>query len=258
MNYQVQIEDRVLETLRAEVREQPHPLLFVTISGAHAYGFPSPDSDFDLRGAHILPLRQIIGLNTPRETLEISRQRQGEHMDLVTHDVGKYFRLLLKHSGYVLEQIVSPLIIVSSPEHEELKAIARRSVAKMHARHYFGFAHNQWKMFERKTPHRVKPLLYIYRVLLSGIHMMKTGEIETNLLVLNDTFQSPQVRELIALKTAESEVTHLPNPDLAFYRAEYERLQNELREAESSTRLPATCDIRDELNDLLLRLRLGE
>jgi hypothetical protein len=34
--------------LPAAADEQPHPLLFVTISGAHLYGFPSPDSDFDL------------------------------------------------------------------------------------------------------------------------------------------------------------------------------------------------------------------
>ena len=161
MKHQTQIDNRVLEILRAEVREQPHPLLFVTISGAHAYGFPSPDSDFDLRGAHVLPLRQIVGLNTPRETLEISRERDGEHMDLVTHDVHKYFRLLLKHSGYVLEQIVSPLVIVSSPEHEELCDIARRSVAKMHAKHYFGFAHNQWKLFAGKT-HTVPSRCFIF------------------------------------------------------------------------------------------------
>jgi hypothetical protein len=35
------------------VAVQPFPLLFATISGAHLYGFPSPDSDFDLRGAHV-------------------------------------------------------------------------------------------------------------------------------------------------------------------------------------------------------------
>jgi uncharacterized protein len=35
---------------------QPYPLAFATVSGAHLYGFPSPDSDYDLRGAHILPL----------------------------------------------------------------------------------------------------------------------------------------------------------------------------------------------------------
>src|ERR1043165_189330 len=38
------------------VAAQPYPLLFATISGAHLYGFSSPDSDYDLRGAYVLPL----------------------------------------------------------------------------------------------------------------------------------------------------------------------------------------------------------
>ena len=51
------------------VAAQPYPLLFATISGAHLYGFPSPDSDFDLRGAHILPLDRIIGLEEGEDTV---------------------------------------------------------------------------------------------------------------------------------------------------------------------------------------------
>jgi uncharacterized protein len=35
----------------------PYPLLFVTMSGAHLYGFESADSDYDLRGAHVTPVR---------------------------------------------------------------------------------------------------------------------------------------------------------------------------------------------------------
>jgi predicted nucleotidyltransferase len=35
------------------VAAQPYPLLFATISGAHLYGFPSPDSDYDLREARM-------------------------------------------------------------------------------------------------------------------------------------------------------------------------------------------------------------
>src|SRR2546430_16181968 len=57
------------------IREQPYPLLFVTISGAHLYGFPSPDSDYDLRGMHVLPIREVIGLNAARETIELSSTR---------------------------------------------------------------------------------------------------------------------------------------------------------------------------------------
>ena len=87
---------------------QPYPLLFATISGAHLYGFPSPDSDFDLRGAHILPLPKVVGLEVSDETIEDSRIIEGMEMDIVSHDVRKFFTLLLKKNGYVLEQLFPP------------------------------------------------------------------------------------------------------------------------------------------------------
>ena len=52
---------------------QPYPLLFATISGAHLYGFPSPDSDYDLRGVHVLPLEKLLGLEVKHETVENCR-----------------------------------------------------------------------------------------------------------------------------------------------------------------------------------------
>ena len=52
------------------VTAHPYKLLFATISGAHLYGFPSPDSDFDLRGVHVLPLRSVVGLQVNDETIE--------------------------------------------------------------------------------------------------------------------------------------------------------------------------------------------
>ena len=87
------------------VAAQPYPLIFTTISGAHLYGFPSPDSDFDLRGAHILPLAKIVGLDVSDETIEDSRVIEGLEMDIVSHDTRKFFTLLLKKNGYVLEQL---------------------------------------------------------------------------------------------------------------------------------------------------------
>jgi len=99
-------------------------------------------------------------------------------------DVRKFFRLLLKKNGYVLEQLYSPLIVHTTPEHAEVKGIAKGCVTKHHAHHYFGFAETQWKLFDKERPRRVKPLLYVYRVLLTGIHLMRTGVVNANLVEL--------------------------------------------------------------------------
>jgi uncharacterized protein len=56
--------------LHCIVAAQPCPLVFATIRGAHLYGFPSPDSDFDLRGAHVLRLQRVVGLEVRDETVE--------------------------------------------------------------------------------------------------------------------------------------------------------------------------------------------
>jgi predicted nucleotidyltransferase len=237
------------------IAEHPYPLLFVTISGAHLYGFPSPDSDYDLRGVHVLPARDMLGLDHGRETIESSGIREGLELDLVTHDAKKFFLLMLKKNGYVLEQLYSPLVLHTTPEHEELKDIGRRCVTRYHAYHYFGFGETQWKLFEKEQPRRVKPLLYVYRVLLTGIHLMRTGEVEANLLKLNDVYRLPYIDELVRRKLAGPEQSSLPDADLAFHRAQYERLRGELQAALESSSLPEGPSAQPQLNDLLLRLR---
>lgn len=56
--------------LRDIMGDQPYRLLFATVSGAHLYGFPSRDSDVDLRGVHVLPAAEVVGLRTGPETLD--------------------------------------------------------------------------------------------------------------------------------------------------------------------------------------------
>ena len=135
----------------------------------------------------MLPLKGVIGLDVRDETVECSRIIEGLEMDIVSHDVRKFFGLLLKKNGYVLEQLFSPFVVYTTPEHAELKEICcpkspgtGRSgegsrtgvITKHHAHHYFGFAETQWKLFLKESPRRVKPLLYFYRVLLTGIWLM--------------------------------------------------------------------------------------
>jgi uncharacterized protein len=241
-----------------QVEQHPFPLLFVTISGAHLYGFPSPDSDYDLRGVHLLPLKDVVGLAAGKETVEKSSIHDGLEIDLVTHDAKKFFGLLLKKNGYVMEQVFSPLVLHTTPEHEELRAIAAECLTKHHAHHYFGFAETQWKLFQKEHPPRVKPLLYVYRVLLTGIHLMRTGQIEANLVRLNESAQLPYIADLIARKLAGPEQGELAQADLAFYGNEFERLRGLLQQAFEESALPENPRGAAALNDLLVRIRLGE
>jgi predicted nucleotidyltransferase len=245
------------EQLGAVVAEQPYPLLFVTVSGAHLYGFPSPDSDYDLRGVHVLPAKEVVGLETGLETIEVSEMRGSLEIDLVSHDAKKFFALMLKKNGYVLEQLFSPLVLHTSEVHEELKVIGRDCLTRHHSHHYFGFAETQWRLFENERPRRVKPLLYVYRVLLTGIHLMRAGIIEANLLRLNEDFKLPYLDELVARKTGGTERATLDDAEMNFYRFEYERLRLLLEESYQASALPERPAGGAALHELLVRLRLS-
>lgn len=243
------------EQLLLAVKEHPYPLLFATISGAHLYGFPSPDSDYDLRGVHILPADEVLGLFEVRDTVELSKKEPID-LDLVTHDIHKFFGLLLKANGYVLEQLYSPLVVHTTPEHEELKRIAKNCITRYHAHHYFGFAENQWRLFQKEETPRVKPLLYVFRVLLTGIHLMRTGIVEANLNRLNDEYSLAYIPELIARKTQGTEHQSLESTETTFYAREYDRLRSRLEEEAGKTALPESGTAKRALNDLLVRVRL--
>ncbi|WP_237225491.1 DNA polymerase beta superfamily protein [Rubinisphaera sp. JC750] len=243
--------------LSKHLEQHPYPLLFATISGAHLYGFPSADSDYDLRGVHLLPLQEVVGLKPCEETVEKSGIYDGLEIDLVTHDAKKFFGLLLKNNGYVMEQLFSPLIVHSTPEHAKLKKIANACVTKHHAHHYLGFAANQWKLFLKDEPHRVKPLLYVFRVLLTGIHLMRTGVIEANLTNLNEEFGLSFIADLVDLKTSGPEKGSLNAATTNFYESEYHRLRGELEIAFEQSQLPEKSAGFDELNKLLIDLRMN-
>lgn len=252
----------MLTQLQAIAHAQPYPLLFATVSGAHLYGFPSADSDYDLRGVHILPLKEVVGLTTGEETIEryasLPSGANGKlELDLVTHEIKKFMGLMLKKNGYVLEQLFSPLIVHTTPTHEELKAIAPGCITRYHSHHYLGFAQTQWRLFEKEQPPRVKPLLYVYRVLLTGIYLMQTGVIEANLVTLNQQFGLPQIPELIERKQSGGERSILTQADCAFHQQEYRRLTQALVETSDRTHLPNTATAQPALHDLLVRVRLS-
>lgn len=247
-------------TIQSHLGSHPHRLLFVTVSGAHLYGFASPDSDFDLRGCHVADTRSVLSFDPPNETHEVMHRpahRGDVEVDLVTHESLKYFRLLLKNNGYVLEQIFSPLVLFGSPDFDELKSIAKGCITKNHRHHFFHFAQRQWEAVVKSGEPTAKGLLYTYRVLLVGIHLLRTGQVESNLRTLNEAFRLPYIDELVALKLTGPEKGVVSGADLSMHEAEFARLCGALDDARTTSQLPEFATTRDALEDLLLRIRLG-
>ncbi|MEU0660749.1 MULTISPECIES: nucleotidyltransferase domain-containing protein [Streptomyces] len=245
-----------LPDLASVVAEQPDRLLFATVSGAHLYGFPSRDSDVDVRGVHLLPVDALIGLREPEETRSRMWERDGVEMDLVTHDLRKFVRLMLRRNGYVLEQLLSPLVAHTTDAHGELAALAPGVLTTHHAHHYRGFAATQWRLFEKSG--ELKPLLYTFRVLLTGIHLMRTGEVVAHLPTLLGSVPAPEyVAELIAAK-ADAEHGPATGVDAERVRADVEALHTVLDEAQAASALPdaPAPAAHDALHDFVVRVRL--
>lgn len=144
------------EHLAKVARRGPEPV-FATISGAHLYGFASPDSDVDLRGAIVLPARAMLGIHPPKETITIEETSTIE-LDWVAHDIRKFARMMTSHNGYVLEQLFSPLVVLSTPAFDELVELGKGCVTRPTVRHYKGFARGRRKRLHEPEP-TVKHLL---------------------------------------------------------------------------------------------------
>lgn len=235
-------------------RQLPYPLVFCTVSGAHLYGFASVDSDLDLRAAHVLPAAEVVGLRHGPDTLQRDGLRDGVELDVVSHDLLKFAKLLTSRNGYVLEQLLSPLVVVTGELHDAVRALAPELITRNHAYHYLGFSHSQEKLYLKTG--ELKPALYTLRVLLTGIHLMRTGQLETDLGVLGTGLD--YVPDLIAAKR-EAEHGPFPAGVAARLTEDIPRLRAELEAAKDASSLPdRPADTAfTALHDLIVRTRLG-
>jgi predicted nucleotidyltransferase len=239
------------EQLAAIAHRGPEPV-FATISGAHLYGFASPDSDVDLRGAFLLPAADLLGLRPPHETITIVEQTPID-LDWVAHDLRKLARMLVAHNGYVLEQVFSPLVVIATPVFEELRELSRGCVTRPTVRHYQGFARGRRARL-RESGATVKHLLYAYRVLLTGIHMMRTGEVVSHLPVLAEG--RAEVEALVARKREGAEAMQLDVAELAHHEAALDRLMDDLVAAHAASHLPDVPTTFGAIDALVVRARL--
>jgi uncharacterized protein len=147
--------------------------------------------------------------------------------------------------------------VLSTPAFEELRELGTGCITRPTVKHYLGFAHGRRKRLVEPDP-TVKHLLYAYRVYLSGIHLMRTGEVVANLSVLNDVIRIPEVNELVHRKQQGAEKMPLTSGEIALHTEHLDRLESELNRAHEASSLPNEPTTAAALNDFVVRLRLAQ
>lgn len=98
------------------------------------------------------------------------------------------------------------------------------------------------KLLDKQEPKIAQTVLYAYRVLLTGIHLLRTGEVDANLPRLAAECQRPFLGELIVQKRQEKGA--VPGLDWSFYDAQMRELEGLLERAYQESSLPENRDRR--------------
>lgn len=243
------------EPLRRIIADWEIDPLFVTVIGVDVYGFPSSDSDFDLRGAFVQPSIEAAGPESPSDTLTRLCLVDGLDMDLVLHEIDKYVGMLAQGNGSILEEILSPLVLMGEETLAPLRELARGCITRRLYHHYNGFSRAQIAKLRDKDPKHIKTLLYIYRVLMTGIHVLETGELECNIRTLAERFPVEPLPDLISAKTEERSL--LEAWDWPWHQRAIKGLQSRLSRAYKYSPLPNRPTVLGELSEYLARVRLA-
>ena len=233
-------------------------LLLLGVTGAHIYGFPSEDSDLDLKGIHLAPTKALLGLEPPGESVDYTVIFEGVECDLTTQEARKALTLLLGGNGNMLERILSPLQVVDAAAVEALQALARGCISKRFSRHYAGFFKGKRRDHLKAPKPVAKNLLYAYRVALTGVHLLRSGTLETDVTVLGPEYGFPEVAELVAWKRAHGEHCALEGAMDVRHQGNLDRLEGLLQLARSESTLPERPSSAAAISAWLVAQRLAD
>ena len=125
---------RITDALAEIEREDGVTILFAIESGSRAWGFPSRDSDYDVRFVYVRPLDWYLSLSRQRDVIE--RPIIGD-LDINGWDVRKALALLNKGHPVLLEWLCSPIVYLERPETALLRAFAARTDHRQAASHHY-------------------------------------------------------------------------------------------------------------------------
>ncbi len=250
------MEEKIKKYLSDLEKEKGIKILLACETGSRAWGFPSPDSDFDVRVIYKHEKDWYLSLTEEKDTIDYFLENN--EIDISGWDLRKSLRLLWKSNPPLLERIQSPIIYKADKEFlTGINSVAQKTysrIATIH--HYLSMAKKALEEVLSSNDYKLKRFFYALRASVACLWILEKEEIPPiEFRKMVNGLDLPQnlinrINELIEIKSTISE-TYLHNGEqdlIRFMENCIERADNE------SKSLPASKGQMDDLNEFFRKI----
>lgn len=206
--------DKIIKQKLKEIEKKENiKIIGAFESGSRAWGFASPDSDYDIRFIYIRTKNDYLKLEGIRDVLEYPID---ELIDINGWDVQKALRLLYKSNPTVFEWCSSPIVYVQSDLLLKFKSLLPKFFScKKSLLHYFNMAKSNYRMYFKTPNVKIKKYFYVLRPLLAAQWIINNKSqppmLFQDLIDLQlDIEMKPIVENLLILKKEKPEIHVIP------------------------------------------------
>jgi uncharacterized protein len=227
------IEQHIKERLVEIEQTKGVRILYACESGSRAWGFPSADSDYDVRFIYLHPIEHYLSIQDRRDVIECPIEND---VDMSGWDLRKTLKLFRKFNPPLLEWLGSPIVYMEkSPLAQELRALlAKHYSPSACAYHYLHMAQRNYRTYLKGDIVWIKKYLYVLRPLFAIIWLERNlGVVPTEFTVMIDRLDlnstlNKEIARLIDEKKAGAELDKGPRiPAISdFIDEELARLEN--------------------------------
>jgi len=182
-------------------------ILYACETGSRAWGFPSPDSDYDIRFVYMHERDWYLNLSQRKDTIEIM---DGD-LDITGWDLRKCLTLLKKSNAPLIERFQSPIEYYAMPGFkDDFKKMIESYYSPIAVfYHHHSLAKKFWEELKDKDEYKLKSLFYLVRSLLSCNWILEDKQVLPmdifGLMQYATDEQKLKINELIALKATVGE-----------------------------------------------------
>ena len=207
------MKQKILDALENIEHTRNVRILLADESGSWAWGFASPDSDYDVRFIYVRNMEAYLRLEKARDVIELPLD---DVLDINGWDLDKTLRLLHKSNPTVFEWFSSPIVYRSSSFAGRFRRImARYFSSRSGLWHYLSMAEGNFRTYLRGDMVKAKKYFYVLRPVLACRWILQRGTPPPMLFPELMESQLPSslkgtVTDLLQLKTHAPEVRMIP------------------------------------------------